>query len=90
MKHDFSKNVPNWQPSSADYRLIFQMVDGYWKEISGNIPEFKDMVFADYLDEIDIHIPDDCTFCRVRRDWWQWEFRLYGHQIRIDFHEIRE
>lgn len=89
-KRNFSKNAPNWKPSKDNYLLIFQEVDGYWKEISGNIQEYADMVFADYLDEIDIHLPDDCTFCRVSRDDWTWEFRAYGAQIRINYYRRKE
>lgn len=84
----FSKNVPNWKPSPMDYRLVFREVDGIWREISGNIPEFKDMILADYLSYVAVEITDGCTFCRVRRDWWNWEYRAYGGIIRIDLHKI--
>lgn len=89
MKREFSKNVPNWQPSKKDYLLIFRYVEGYWREISGNIPKFENMVLADYLAEIDIQLPDDCTFCRVSRDWWTWEYRANGGQIRVNFYETQ-
>lgn len=88
MNSKFTKNVPNWKPSPTDYRLIFREVDGIWREITGNIPEFKDMTLADYLSQIGIETPDGCTFCRVRRDWWNWEYRAYGGNVRIDFREL--
>ena len=54
MKQDYSKNKPNWQPSLSDYLLVFREVDGIWREVSGNIPAYRNMILADYLAQIDI------------------------------------
>lgn len=85
MKHEFSKNVPNWHPTMSDYVLVFRLVDGYWREISANIPQYANMIFADYLTEMDIVLPDDCVFCRISREDELWEFRASGGQIRINY-----
>ena len=87
-KRNFSKNVPNWQPTPEDYRLVFREVDGLWVEISGNLPSLGNITLADYLSQIGIEVPDGCTFCRVKRDWWCWEYRDNGSHIRIDFNAI--
>lgn len=86
MQDNFKKNVPNWKPTKGDYCLVFFYVDGYWREISNNIAEYSNMIFADYLSEIGISLPDDCQFCRIVREEEMYEFRLYGGKIRVSYH----
>lgn len=78
----FEKNVPKWEPTVNDYMLAFREVDGYWREISGNVPQYANMIFAEYLDEMDIALPDDCVFCRIKRNddkgVMKWEFKQYS------------
>ena len=81
----FMKNVPNWQPSLSDYLLVFREVDGIWREISGNIPEYKDMILADYLTQVEIEVPAGCIFCRVCLADGLWEFRHNGGIIRVNY-----
>lgn len=83
MKQEYSKNRPNWQPSLSDYLLVFREVDGIWREVTGNVPAYKDMILADYLAQIEIEVPDGCTFCRVALADGQWEFRQNGGLIRV-------
>lgn len=83
MKRTFYKNSPNWQPSLSDYLLVFREVDGIWREISGNVPAYQDLILADYLAQIQIAVPDGCTFCRVSLADGQWEYRLNGGTIRV-------
>lgn len=85
----FKKNVPNWRASINDYMLAFMWVNGYWREVSGNIPKYANMILADYLDEVGINLPDDCIFCRIKRDGEMWEYRVSGGLIRI-FYKLRE
>lgn len=81
----FTANKPGWRPTPNDYRLIFtQASDGYWREITNNLPEYGNMVLAEYLDEMGIYLPDDCQFCRIVNDNIHFEYRAYGGQIRID------
>lgn len=83
MSRKYEKNRPNWQPSLSDYLLVFREVDGIWREVSGNVPAYKDMILADYLAQIEIEVPDGCTFCRVSLADGQWEFRQNGGIIRV-------
>ena len=83
MSERFKKNVPGWMPSENDYLLVFQFVYGFWREISGNVPKYAGMIFADYLDAVGINLPDDCTFCRIQRDGEIWECKVYGGMIRV-------
>lgn len=85
----FKKNVPGWKPSNRDYRLMFREVDGVWREISNNLPQYSGMILADYLALMGIDIPDGCQFCRIIRDNLHFEFREYGGTIRIDV-DIKE
>lgn len=84
----FKKNVPNWRASINDYMLAFQQLnDGLWHEVSGNLPQYEDMILADYLYIMGVDIPDGCTFCRCRWNNVEWEFRQSGGLIRI-FYKI--
>lgn len=87
MKQDYSKNCPNWHPSLSDYLLVFREVDGIWREISGNIPEYRNMILADYLTLVGIEIPDGCTFCRVSLADGKWELRQNGGIIRVFYND---
>ena len=82
-KENYSKNSPNWQPSPSDYLLVFREVNGIWREVSGNVPAYRDMILADYLAQIEIAVPDGCTFCRVSLADGQWEYRQNGGTIRV-------
>lgn len=84
------RNVPNWEPSPDDYQLLFCEVmseNGYeWRECSHNIDQFKDMLLADYLDFMHIHVPDYTQFLRIydlERDL-HIEYRSIGGRVRID------
>lgn len=84
----FKKNVPNWKASPIDYMLAFrQLSDGLWHEVSGNLPQFENMILADYLSQMGVNIPDGYTFCRCRWDDAEWEIRQSGGLIRI-FYKI--
>ena len=60
-----SKNLPDWQPSETDYVLVFCDIDGVWRECSHNLPEYSNMMLADYLHHIEIQVPDYTQFLRV-------------------------
>lgn len=83
--NDFRKNVPNWKATRDDYRLVFRLVDGLWREISNNLPEFSSMTLAEYLAKMDIHVDDRCTFMRLEGDDYQIRYRVYGGTITIDY-----
>ena len=84
MEERFTKNVPGWKPSADDYLLAFrQLNDGFWREISGNIPDYSGMIFADYLDVMGLILPDDCTFIRIDRIDENIEIRQSGGLIRV-------
>lgn len=83
MSERYVKNVRGWVPSENDYLLVFKWVEGYWREISDNVPKYAGMIFADYLDMVGINLPDDCTFCRIKRDGEEWECKVYGGMIRV-------
>ena len=89
MERKYEKNVCGWEPSMNDYLLIFKDVSGFWREVSGNIPQYADMLLADYLEQVGMQVPDDCEFCRIHRyDYegeYRWEFRQHGGMIRIFF-----
>ena len=89
MEERFLKNKRGWKPTKDDYLLAFRCLDdGYWREISGNIPEYSNMILADYLDEIDMNLPDDCIFCRVRRTDEEIEFKQYSGIIYISYKKL--
>lgn len=83
MSERFFKNQRGWKPSENDYLLAFQWVEDYWREVSGNVPKYAGMIFADYLNEVGICLPEDCTFCRIQRPGESWEFRAYGGLLRV-------
>lgn len=86
---EFRKNVRGWRPTDTDYELGFREVDGVWREISNNLPQYSGMILSDYLSLMGIDIPDDCQFCRIIRPDLHFEFREYGSIIRIDV-DIKE
>lgn len=86
----FKKNVPNWVATDEDYMLVFRQVDDLWREISGNLPKYSNIVLADYLAQVGIYVPDDCTFCRIERyeedgRKFYWELRVHGGLIYINY-----
>lgn len=80
----FRKNVRGWKPTVKDYRLIFREVDGAWREISGNLPEYNCAYLADYLSAMGIDIPYGCEFCRIKTDEMSFEYRDFNSYVRID------
>lgn len=80
----FKKNVRGWKPSDNDYRLIFREIDGFWREISGNLPRYNCVFLADYLSGVGVVIPEGCTFCRINRTDLHFEYRDFGSYVRID------
>lgn len=83
------KNVPNWVPSESDYRLVFRQIDGIWREISGNLPRVSNIVLADYLSQLEIDLPDGCTFMRIDREGWHFQLKQHGGLIIIDVEDKR-
>ena len=87
----FSKNRRGWRPTPTDYLLVFQQLeDGIWHEISCNLPQYENMILADYLTIMGVNIPDGCTFCRCRWNNVRWEFRQNGGIIRVYYDIIKE
>lgn len=84
----FKKNVPGWSAKPDDYRLIFKEVNGFWVEVTNNLPEFAGKTLAEYLQVINIEIPYGCQFCRVIIDDERFEFRDFGSFIRVDFERV--
>lgn len=67
--------------------FLFRQLDDYrFHCIFGNY----DGLVADFCDEFDIAIPDDCQFLRVRSyaRGLHFEFRDYGGKIRINIHPL--
>lgn len=83
--HDISKNAPNWYPSKDDYVLVFMLVNGLWKEVSHNLPEYSDTLLCDYLLEYNLHIPDYTQFMRIHHPDYTLEYRSYGGRVRFDY-----
>lgn len=82
---DFKKNARGWIATDNDYRLIFREdKQGFWTEITYNLPQFGGILLADYLDQMGISIPDDCQFCRIKSVDMLFEWRCYGGAVRID------
>ena len=82
---DFSKNVPNWKASKDDYRLVFRFVDGLWREVSNNLPEFAGITLAEYLVAMDIIVDDNCTFARIQTSDYTIEYRMNYGNITINY-----
>lgn len=87
-EESYKKNAPGWHATKDDYRLIFRMVDGLWREITNNIPEYFNMVLADYLQVVDVIIPDGCKMMRIERDDELFFIREWGNNILIDYDKI--
>lgn len=85
---EFLKNVPNWHPTRDDYRLVFRQVDGIWREISNNLPEYSGLTLAEYLAYMDILVDDRCTFMRLQDANATIEYRVYGGHITVDFRRL--
>lgn len=84
-KEDFKKNAPGWSAKDTDYRLVFRLVDGCWREISNNLPQFSNMVLADYCAQIGLEIPDGCELMKVRRGEEEFFVRRWGASIVVDY-----
>lgn len=84
---DFKKNAPNWDATDKDYRLVFRKVGGCWREISDNLPQYSNMILADYCSRIGIEIPDGCEMMRVRRDNKRFFIRYWGANLVVDYLE---
>lgn len=84
-KEDFKKNAPGWSATANDYRLVFRIVDGCWREISNNLPQYSNMVLADYCSQVGIDIPDGCVMMRVRRGDKEFYIRKWGASIVVDY-----
>lgn len=78
------KNAKGWVATIKDYRLVFRPVDGMWREISNNLPEYSGVCLADYLQQVNVAVPDGCTFCRVIRGGFHFEYRDFSAYVRID------
>lgn len=77
-KEDFKKNAPRWSDTAKDYRLVFRNVDGCWRVIFSNLPQYSNMILADYCAQIGIEIPDGCEMMRVRRGREEFFIRQWG------------
>lgn len=86
-KEDFKKNAPGWSATAKDYRLVFRNVGGCWREISGNLQRYKNMILADYCAQIGIEIPDGCEMMRVRRNNKHFFIRYWGANLVVDYLE---
>lgn len=85
-KNYFTRNVPNWQPSANDYRLVFRSdSEGVWREVSNNVPAFAGRTLAEWLAANSIEIPEGCQFCRIRRGGEFIEYRDFGSKVIVDF-----
>lgn len=82
---EYGKNKRGWKPSETDYQLIFREIDGYWREITGSIAKYNNLILADYLSAIDCALPVGTQFCRVRRGQEHIEIRDFGSYVRIDY-----
>ena len=65
VKEKFRPNVPNWHPTDTDYVLVFMPVDGLWIEVGHDVPKFKNVLLADFLQYIGVYVPDWSQFLRV-------------------------
>ena len=84
-KEDFKKIAPGWRATAMDYRLVFRLVDGCWREISNNLPLYKDVILADYCAQIGLEIPDGCELMKVRRGDEEFFIRRWGASIVVDY-----
>lgn len=89
-KEDFKKNAPGWSATAKDYRLVFCLVDGCWREISNSLPQYSNMVLADYCAQIGIEIPDGCELMRVHRGNDVFAIRRWGASIVVDFDVMQQ
>lgn len=86
-KEDFKKNAPGWVATNEDYRLVFRLVDGCWREISNNLPQYSNMILADYCAQVELEIPDGCEMMRIRRDFKHYQIRRWGANMVVDYWE---
>lgn len=84
-REDFKKNAPGWRATAKDYRLVFRIVDGCWREISDNLPQYSNMILADYWAQIGFEIPDGCEMMKVRRGDEEFFIRKWGASIVVDY-----
>lgn len=86
--NDSKKNKPGWTASRDDYRLIFKEVNGFWIEITNNLPIFSGTTLAMYLHKMELAFPEGTTFCRVKRGEALFEYRDLGSYVQIDYVKI--
>lgn len=80
------KNIPDWLPTENDYQLVFCVVDGLWIELGHNLSKYNNITLAEYLQDMNICIPDYTQFLRIidpERNL-HFEYRSYGGRVRID------
>lgn len=78
LKEKFHPNVKGWRANENDYVLMF-MPDkqGMWRELGHEIPKYNNILFADYLSELAINVPDYTQFLRIISDEFLFEYRAY-------------
>lgn len=86
---EYKKNKPAWVPTEDDYRLIFREVDERWVEITGNIPRFKGMTLAEYLDMMGLVMNEGTAFCRIITNRYVIEYRDFHSYVRIDIERAK-
>lgn len=88
MSKKISKNLPNWLPTDDDYVLLFMPDEkGDWREMSNNLNKYYGMLLCDYLQLMQLQVPDYCQFMRIiSEDEWI-EYRVYGNRITISYNK---
>ena len=86
-KINITCNIPNWFCTESDYTLVFvPFEDGIYREASGNLIKFHNILLSDYLNYIGISVPDYTQFLRIK-DYdrnLNFEYRVCGARVRVD------
>ena len=90
VKKQYRPNSKDWAPSINDYVLVFIPVDGIWIEVGHDIPCYRNITLADYLNIIGITIPDWTQFIRIidEERGFYIEYRCYG-SMRVSIRFIK-
>lgn len=64
-KEKYRPNIHGWRPSEKDYVLVFMPVDGVWVEVGHDIPKYRNITLAAYLEILGIVVPDWTQFLRI-------------------------
>ncbi len=85
----FGGNATGWKPSEKDYILVFTYVGDEFREISGWLPKYANVLFSEWLNDVGIFsLPDDWANIAINRGNINIHCEVFGQYIRCTYREL--